>query len=53
MLKKSPYLTAFVGSRKWFPLGALPEAIRHLAVTLMWNCLYEGNPVYTGPAWTQ
>ena len=52
-LKQAPSLTAFISSRQWRTMGALPEAARHLSEPLMREYVYKGILVHTGPSWTQ
>ena len=53
VLTKAPSLTASILSRDQGTLGALLEAVRQPASTLLQDYLDKDIAVHTGPAWTQ
>ena len=52
-LTQAPSLTSFIASRLRGTQVVLPEAVRHLAATILLEYIYEDIPVHTVLAWTQ
>ena len=51
-MKHAPSVIAFIASRQWVTLGALPEELWNPEVYLLQEYVDEGTPIQKGPACT-